>query len=259
MTGTITITTLLFFYIAAVHWRKPMWLVAIGAGALLSVDLLFLAANLTKLTHGAWLPILIGLLAFTVLTTWQRGRTLVTHQREELEGSLRDFVDQIHQQDPPVQRVPGTAVFLNRSNTTAPLAMRQSVEHFHALHEHVVVLSLETQPVPHVAPEDRISIDSLGFTDDGITHVSARFGYMDSSDVPSALRLIDPADFECPLEMDEASYFLSTIELRPSSSGQMSRWRTALFIATTHITTDAALSFSLPRDRTIVMGSEIDV
>lgn len=114
-------------------------------------------------------------------------------------------------------------MFLNRNNATAPLAMRQSVEHFHALHEHVVILSLETLPVPHVPAEDQISVDALGFTDDGITHVSARLGYMDRSDVPALLRRIDPTEIECPLEVDEASYFLSTIELRRGSSGDLSR------------------------------------
>ena len=89
VTGTITITTLLFFYIVRHHWRQPLWVVVIGGGGLLAVDLLFLAANLTKLAHGAWLPLLIALVTFTVLTTWQRGRALVTRQRERDEGPLR--------------------------------------------------------------------------------------------------------------------------------------------------------------------------
>ena len=93
VTGTITITTLLFFYVARLRWRTPLWLLGIGAGVLLAVDLLFLAANLTKLVHGAWLPLLIGLTAFTVMTTWQRGREIVTAERERREGSLRAFVD----------------------------------------------------------------------------------------------------------------------------------------------------------------------
>ena len=96
VTGTITITTLLFFYIARYQWGKPLWLVVPGAGALLAVDLLFFAANLTKLLHGAWLPLLIARGAFTVLTTWQQGRAIVTRLRERDEGPLREFVDQLH-------------------------------------------------------------------------------------------------------------------------------------------------------------------
>lgn len=259
VTGTITITTLLFFYIARHQWHKPLWLVSIGAGGLLTVDVLFLAANLTKLAHGAWLPLLIGVTTFIVLTTWQRGRELVTRRRELAEGSLRTFIDELHEQTPPVTRVGGTAVFLNRNRDTAPLAMRQSVEHFHALHEHVVILSIATQPVPHVPIAGQILIDSLGYADDGITHISARLGYMDESDIPALLRLIDQDQLECPLEVEEASYFLSTIELRPGDTQGMSRWRKRLFVATSHITADAALSFRLPRERTVIMGSHIDL
>jgi KUP system potassium uptake protein len=259
VTGTITITTLLFFYIARQQWRTPLWLVAVGAGFLLTVDLLFLAANLTKLAHGAWLPLLIGVTTFTVLTTWQRGRRLVTRRRELDEGSLREFIDDLHERKPPVLRAPGTAVFLNRTKITAPLAMRASVEHLHALHEHVVILSIETLAVPHVPAADRLVIDDLGYTDDAITHASARFGYMDQPNVPDVLRLIEKAQIESPIEVDEASYFLSTIDLCRGDAPGMSRWRKSLFIATSRITADAAEYFGLPRDRTVIMGSRIEV
>jgi KUP system potassium uptake protein len=259
VTGTITITTLLFFYIVRHQWGKPLWLVVIVGGGILFVDFLFLAANLTKLAHGAWLPLLIGVTAFTVLTTWQRGRQLVTGQREQEEGSLRTFVDELHALQPPLHRSPGTAVFLNRSKETAPLAMRESVEHFRALHEHVVILTIETVPVPHVPLSDRLVIDQLGYSDDGITHVGARFGYMDQADVPEVLRMVELADIECPLEVDRASYFLSTIELRRGDAPGMAGWRKRLFIATSHITADAAEYFRLPRERTVIMGSHIEV
>jgi KUP system potassium uptake protein len=259
VTGTITITTILFFYIVRHQWGKPLWLVVAGTGAFLTVDLLFLAANLTKVTHGAWLPLLIGVMVFTVLTTWQRGRELVTARREKVEGSLREFVEELHQRREPLQRTPGTAVFLNRNNETTPLAMRANVEHNQILHEHVVILSIATLPLPHVAPAERLSVDDLGYTDDGITHVEARFGYMEQPDVPSALRLAADAGLECPLEVDEASYFLSTIELRPGDAPGMTRWRKRLFVATSHITADAAEYFGLPRDRTVIMGSLIEV
>ncbi|HEX5147139.1 MAG TPA: potassium transporter Kup [Conexibacter sp.] len=259
VTGTITITTLLFFYLVRERWRRPLWQVLLGAGAFLTVDVLFLAANLTKLLHGAWLPLLIGLVVFVVLTTWQRGRALVSEQREHDEGSLRGFVEQLHERRTPLQRVPGTAVFLNRSKVTTPLAMRANVEHNHILHEHVVILTLETLPVPHVPPSQRVVVDDLGYADDGITHVEARFGYMDEPNVPRVLRLASDAGLECPLEVDEASYFLSTIELRMGDAPGMARWRKHLFVATSHITADAADAFCLPRDRTVIMGSRIDV
>ena len=258
VTGTITITTLLFFFVVRER-GAPLWLVILGAGGILLVDLLFLGANLTKLVHGAWLPLAIGLTAFTVMTTWQRGRGIVTRQREREEGSLRAFVDELHELEPPLLRVPGTAVFLNRGKETAPLAMRANVEHNRVLHEHVVIVTIETQPVPRVAMADRLVIDDLGYTDDGITGVSARFGYMDSPNVPAVLRLLETAGIECPIEVDTASYFLSTIELRRGDAPTMARWRKHLFLATSGISADAAEYFGLPRNRTVIMGSHVEV
>ncbi len=259
VTGTITITTLLFFYVARAKWGTPRWLIGVGAALLLTVDLLFFAANLTKLVHGAWLPLLIGLTAFTIMTTWQRGRELVTQERARREGPLREFVDHIRSGEIPTTRVPGTAVFLNRGLQTAPLAMRANIEHNHVRHDQIVILSIETVPVPRVPADERIVVDHLGFADDGIVHVAARFGYIETPDVPGALALLDPAQTEGPLQLAQASYFLSTIELRRGKAPTMTPWRKRLFIATSYITADAAEHFGLPRDRTVIMGSHIEV
>ena len=259
VTGTITTTTLLFFYIVRQQWRKPLWLVVPGAGVLLAIDLLFLGANLTKLPHGAWLPLAIGIAVFTVLTTWQKGRQLVTRQRALDEGPLSDFIERLHASRPPLHRVPGTAIFLNRGKATAPLAMRANVEHNQVLHEHVIILAIETLPVPHVADADRVKIDDLGYKDDGIYHVAARFGYMDTPSVPSLLPLIRQAGQEGSLDHGKISYFLSTIEIRRGNIPGMSRWRKRLFVATARLTADAAEYFRLPRERTVIMGSRIEL
>jgi KUP system potassium uptake protein len=259
VTGTITITTLLFLYIARHQWRAPAWLVFGGGAALLTVDLLFLAANTTKIVHGAWLPLLIAVTFFTVFVTWQRGRELVTLQRERLEGPLRKFIDELRTRKPPVARVAGTGVFLNRRKLTAPLAMRACVEHLQTLHEHVVILTIETLPVPRVPAAERLLVDDLGYTDDAITHATARFGYMDQPDVPAVLRLLEKAPVECPLEVDTASYFLSTIDLGLGDGHEMSRWRKHLFLATARLSSDAADYFLLPRDRTVTMGARLEV
>ncbi|MGW1912648.1 potassium transporter Kup [Streptomyces sp. NPDC002076] len=259
VTGTITITTLLFFYVARAKWRTPLWLIVIGATVLLFVDLLFVAANLTKLVHGAWLPLLIGLTVFTVMTTWQRGRELVTAERARLEGPLPEFIDDLRSGKVPTRRIPGTAVFLNRGKQTAPLAMRANVEHNHVRHDQVVILSLATEPVPRVPADQRIVVDDLGYADDGIIHVTARFGYMETPDVPGTLAMLDPSRTEGPLHLDQASYFLSKIELRRGKAPTMAPWRKRLFIATSYITADAAEYFGLPRDRTVIMGSHIEV
>ncbi|QWB21216.1 MULTISPECIES: potassium transporter Kup [Streptomyces] len=259
VTGTITITTLLFFYVARAKWGTPRWLLGIGAGVLLFVDLLFVAANMTKLVHGAWLPLLIGLTAFTVMTTWQRGRQLVTAERARQEGPLPEFIERLRSGDEPTVRAPGTAVFLNRGKETAPLAMVANVEHNRVRHDHVVILSIKTEPVPRVQADRRVAVDDLGYADDGIIHVTARFGYMETPDVPGTLALLDPADTEGPLHLDQASYFLSKIEIRRGKAPTMAPWRKRLFVATSYITADAAEYFGLPRDRTVIMGSQIEV
>ena len=258
VTGTITITTLLFFYIAHKRWHWPLWLVLVGGGALLVVDLMFFAANLTKLMHGAWLPLLIGILAFTVMTTWQKGRAIVTRARDEAEGPLPEFIAEIDGHRPPLPRIPGTAIFLNRGSQTAPLAMRANVEHNHVLHEHVIILSLDTKPVPRVDDADRLSVDDLGDRHDGIFFVAAKFGYMERPNVPHVLRLIDPSTTEGPVDVDSASYFLSKLELCAGDKPTMAAWRKRLFIATSYITADAALYFQLPLERTVIIGERIE-
>ena len=256
--GTITIVTLLFFYLVRTRWGWPLWRVIVGGGALLLVDGLFLAANLTKLIHGAWLPLLIAVTAWTVMTTWERGRHIVTRAREESEGPLREFIDGLTRCEPPLARVPGTAVFLNRGKETAPLAMRANVEHNHSRHQHVVILSIETEPVPRVSDDQRMEVDPLGYAQDGIVHVTAKFGYMEASNVPQALRLLDAEDTEGQIDVDGASYFLSKLELVAGPDPTMAPWRKRLFIATSYLTADAADFFHLEFDRTIIVGSRIE-
>jgi KUP system potassium uptake protein len=260
VTGTITITTLLFFYVARNRWHWRLRWCVLMASPLLAVDVLFFAANMIKILHGAWLPLLVGILVFTVMITWQKGRESVTRQRRENEGPLMAFVDHLHSKSLP--RVPGTGIFLNRGKETAPLALRANVKNNHVLHSRVVIMSIATTPVPHVAESARLEIDDLGYADDQIFHVTARFGYMDMPDVPALLPLIRAAQHsEAPVDEEEVSYFLSTIELhlRPGQKHGLGRWRKRLFIATSRLTADAAEYFQLPRDRTVIMGSRIEI
>jgi KUP system potassium uptake protein len=259
VTGTITITTTLFFYYACTKWGWPLWVVLGGGGLLLAVDLMFFAANLTKLVHGAWLPLTIAIVAFTVMTTWQRGRVIVTAAREKAEGPLREFVDGLVHRKPPLVRIPGTAVFLNRGKQTAPLAMRANVEHNKVLAEHVIILSVETEVVPRVPDSERMSHDDLGYQRDGIVHVVARYGYMERPNVPRALALLQPSETEGHIDLDNASYFLSKLDLVIGDEPTMAAWRKRLFIATAHITADAAAHFELPQERTVIVGSRIEL
>ncbi|WP_307814311.1 KUP/HAK/KT family potassium transporter [Glycomyces sp. YM15] len=258
--GTMTIAALLFFYIARTQWGTPKWLVLTGGGLLIGFNLLFLAANTTKIIHGAWFPLVFGVTVFTVMVTWQRGREIVTAERERREGELRPFLEQLRRGEPKVAQVPGTAVLLNRGLETTPLALRANMERNHVRHAQIVILSVETEPVPRVPLDQRIEVDDLGFSKDGIIHVTTKFGYMDALDVPAALRLVDAAQSEGRrLRLDDATYFLSTIQLRAGPEPTMAAWRKRLFIATSHITADAADHFSLPRERTVTMGAHIEV
>jgi KUP system potassium uptake protein len=127
VTGTLAIDTILFFVVVRVLWKRSLWMVFAGAGLFLFVDLAFFSANVTKVLHGGWFPLMIALVVFVVLTTWQRGRELVTRNRTE-EGSLLAFVEELRELD-PLYRAAGTAVFLNATKETTPLAMRANVEH----------------------------------------------------------------------------------------------------------------------------------
>lgn len=259
VTGTIVITTILFFVVAWRRWSVPRPLLLTVAAVLLAIDLLFLAANLTKLVHGAWLPLAIGIVAFVVMTTWQRGSEVVTRRREELEGPLQAFVDDLGAHPERVRTVPGTAVFLNRGSATAPLALRANVEHNHVRHERVLVVSVEVCTSPRVDDADRLVVAHLGDPGDGLTHVSVRFGYTETPDVPRALARLRPEDTEGEIDLAAARYFLSHMELRVSDEPGMPRWRKRLFVATSRVTADAADHFCLPRERTVLMGSHVGV
>jgi len=192
------------------------------------------------------------------MTTWQRGSTLVTGKRETAEGPLQGFVDQLSTRR-GLLRVPGTGVFLSRGNTTAPLALRANVKHNHVLHDHVVIVTIDTLSIPRVADSKRLEIDPLGDTHDAIIHVTARFGYMETPDVPRVLRLLEPQKTNASIGIDDASYFLSTIELTKGAQPTMPAWRRNLFIATSRLSTDGAESFRLPQDRTMIEGSRIEI
>jgi KUP system potassium uptake protein len=258
VTGTLAIDTLLFFVVVRHLWRKPPWLAVTGCAVFLMVDLTFFSANLTKVLHGGWFPLLIALVVFVVLTTWQRGREIVTANRTEEEGPLRAFIDGVRAMDPPVYRAPSSAVFLNANIETTPLALRANAEHNHTIHASVVIMSIETERVPHVPVDKRVSIDDLGYRDDGITHITARYGFMDKIDVPATLRRVAD-DVEGDFDLDRASYFLSRISIVRTDAPGMSRWRKRLFIAIARNAANPVTLFGLPDAQTVVLSSHIEV
>jgi KUP system potassium uptake protein len=174
-------------------------------------------------------------------------------------GSLRAFVDELHERRPPLQRVPGTAVFLNRNTSMTPLAMRANVEHNRTLHQEVVIVSIETMKVPHIPPEARLQVDDLGYRDDGITHLTAHFGFQDDPNVPAMLRMADDNQLlECDIDVDTCSYFLSRITIVRTNEPGMARWRKKLFLNIAKLSSNPVEYFGLPIDRTVSMGQYVD-
>jgi KUP system potassium uptake protein len=257
VTGTLAIDTLLFFYVVRNLWRKPLWLSAIGCLSFLLVDLTFFTANLTKVLHGGWFPLTIALAVYVVLTTWQRGREIVTRNRVEEEGPLRSFVKELRDLDP--SRAPGTGVFLNANPETTPLAMRAAVEHLNALPESVVIVSLQTTNAPHVPIEERLEIDDLGYRDDGILHITARHGFQDETHVPKIIQAAARRELECDIQLDRLSYFVSRITIVPSDSPDMARWRKKLFLGIARNAGNPVDYFALPEEQTVVFGSLIQL
>ncbi len=259
VTGTITVDTLLFLVVVRTLWRKPGWLVALGALVFFTVDLAFLGANLTKAAHGGWFPLTVGALIFVVFTAWRRGSEKVTAARVAAEGSLRSFVEELHGLDPPAARVPGTAIYLNARRETTPLALRAGLEHTRVVHEAVVIVSIETTKAPHVAEPERMTVDHLGYEDDGISHVTARLGYLDTPDVPRLVALAAEHGLEVEVDLENAVYFLSQVDLVPTAAHGLERWRKRLFIAMARNAASPVDYFRLPGERAITVGARIEV
>jgi KUP system potassium uptake protein len=259
VTGTLAIDTILFFVVVRMLWGKPLWLVLTGAAAFLTVDLAFFSANLPKVLDGGWFPLLLAVLIFTLLTTWQRGRQLVTARREKAEGLLEDFVEEVRAMDPPVYRPPGTAVCLTAGKGTTPLALRENVDHNRVVHSCVVVLTVETHRVPHVDRSERVVVDDLGYEDDGILHLTIHYGFQDDQDVPAALRQAAAKGLEVDVKVSQVTYFISQITLVRGDAPGMSRWRKKLFLALSRTSTSPVEFFGLPERRIVTIGSYIEL
>ncbi len=257
VTGTLILTTTLFLMYAAIAWRWAPWKLVLAGVVFGGIELTYLGANLTKIVQGGWLPLLVAAIVVTVMTTWQRGRKIITARRVDVEGPLPEFVERLDTEDIP--RVPGTAVFPHPTKLTAPLALRANVEFNHVLHERVVIVSVMSENVPHVPPDDRLAIDELGNADDGIVHLSVRFGFQDEQDIPDVLRQAQGRSPELDIDPDTASYFLSRMTIERGRGPGMSAWRKRMFIGLSHNAANPAAYFCLPVDRTVIMGSRIEL
>ncbi|MGY1729204.1 potassium transporter Kup [Geodermatophilus sp. SYSU D01062] len=259
VTGALVVDTVLMLLVARVLWHWDAWRLGLAAAVFGGLELTFLSANLSKVAHGGWLPLAIALAVFTVMTTWRRGREIVAGNRRHQEGPLSEFVEDLYRRGIP--RVPGTAVFLHPGKDTTPLALRANVRHNGVLHQDVVIVSAVSATVPHVPLSRRFEVDDLGHADDHIQHLTVRYGFSEDPDLPTALRQACRAGLLESDSVDEetASYFISRGPIRRTRTPGMARWRKVLFLGLARNAADPAAYFGLPVDRTVTMGSPVDV
>jgi KUP system potassium uptake protein len=260
VTGTFILNTCLFVAVSRSMWRTPKWRLGLLAGLFLVVEIAFFTSNLAKIDHGAWLPLAVGVLIATVMITWRRGRDVVTRNRNEVEGSLEDFLDDLRAARPPIIRLPGTAVYLAPGKMTTPLALRTLVGHNHAFHEKVLLVSLEPVSIPRVGKGDRFVSERLGSGLFKIVHLTVRVGYQDSWDVPAALGQARKQGYlDRNLDLEHASYFVSKMTIVPTAAPGMAPWRKRMFIAMARNAASPIEHFGLPSARTAMTNSEVAI
>jgi KUP system potassium uptake protein len=260
VTGTFVLDSVLFMAVARSLWRTAVWKLVLLGCLLLPVELSFFGSNLTKVDHGAWLPLCVGLVTATVMVTWRRGAMIVTRNRTKEEGSLENFLYSLRMADPPLHRVPRVAVYLSPGKLTTPLALRADVEHYHVLHDKVLIVTVESLGVPHVEPADRFAVEALGNGLYKVIHVTIHAGYQDRTKVPEALALARKRGLlERALDLEHASYFVSRITITPTANSEMGRWRKMLFTALARNAATPIEAFGLSPDRTVMVGSQIEI
>ena len=251
VTGAMFIDTCLLAVVLFSLWRWNRWL----AGGLLAlffiVDTAYFAANLLKVPEGGWFPLLIGLIAFTFLTTWATGRKLLKQQLREGEIPLELF---IRSATKSAVRVPGTAVFMTSQSDGVPHALLHNLKHNKVLHERCIFLTVAIQDVPTVGEEQRIRVEELG---SGFYRIILKFGFMEEAHVPLALEQVSTCGF--PFKMMDTSFFLSRQTLLASEIKGMAIWREKLFAWMMRNAESPMEFFSLPINRVVEVGSQVRI
>ena len=251
VTGTMMIDTLLLAFVIFMLWRWSLWQGILVVSVLLLVDLAFFAANITKIANGGWFPLAIGVVAFIFLVTWKKGRALLAARLHEGAMPVETFLNSLGKS---VTRVAGTAIFMTGGADGVPHALLHNMKHNKVLHERVIFLTVVTDGIPHVDASARIMLQHLGRR---FYRVILRFGYLDDTDVPDALKLAQPLGLELN-EMD-TSYFLGRETLIPSARPGMAVWREGLFAWMSRSATSAMVFFKLPVNRVVELGTQVEI
>jgi KUP system potassium uptake protein len=251
VTGTMAITSVLFGHVARYRWGWPVWRVALSVTLFLIVDLGFLGANLVKVAEGGWLPLGLGLGLFTLMTTWKSGRALV-NEATRSPMTMPEFVQSFAHSN--VYRVPGVAIFMTSDPSGVPPTMLHHLKHNGTIKEKVVVFSVHWEDTPYADDNDRLTHEDLGA---GFHRVIARFGFMETADVPALLPRL--ARFGLVIAPPQVSYYLGRETLLPTGRGRLWSWRKRLFAVMTRNAQSAAAYFNLPPNRVVEMGAQIQI
>ncbi len=255
VTGTMTITTLLFHRVVRDQWGWARWKAWTITILFLAADLSFLGANVVKIEEGGWFPLAAGAFVFALLSTWKRGRELLAAQMRDAGLPLEMFLSDIARKNP--QRVSGTAVFMTGNVGNVPPVLLHHLKHNKVLHERVVLVSIMGEEIPNVPELERVSVRELG---SGFYQVIARYGFMETPDVPAMLASIPRRAIPGPkLEIVpmETTYFLGRETLLPTGPARMATWRKRLFIVMARNAQTASSFFGLPPNRVVEMGAQI--
>jgi KUP system potassium uptake protein len=265
VTGTMSITTLLFAVIARVRWRWPLWRVLTLAAFFFTFDFAFLGANVLKIEQGGWVPLVIATGVGALMTTWKRGRQMLSAIIRVNTLPMDLFLNDVTRRKP--HRVPGTAVFLTSDSSGAPPVLLHHLKHNKVLHEKVLLMSVVTEGIPQVDPEDRVECRELG---EGFYQVIGHYGFMETPDVPALLQVLGRqtgAGHLVPVKVMETSFYLGRETLiltrgaragaDAAAIGHMSTWRKKLFILMTRNARSATAFFGLPPNRVVELGAQI--
>ena len=253
ITTTMLITTILFYIVARRRWRWPAAVALPIAGFFLVIDLTFLGANMIKIAHGGWFPLLVSGLILFLMMTWRKGRKLLGVRMKEMSTGLEAFIGDCSTQR--IHRVPGIAVFLSGNSKGTPLALLHNLKHNKVLHTQVVVLTVITEEVPYVTALDKSA--ELEKLPEGFWRLKLHFGFMDRPDLPAALLAIkDPALRFDPKKM---TYFIGRERILSTNKPDLSRLRGALFVWMSRNTGDPTSHFALPPNGVVELGARVEV
>lgn len=252
VTGTMGVTTVLMAAFAHGTWKWSWPKVAAVTVPLLVIDLAFFGANVAKIPHGGWFPLVVAAVLMMAMTTWRTGRRILAERIRRGETLIDDFLRQVADED--LVRVPGTAVFLFKGSGAAPPALITNVRHNHVMHERVVLLSILTDDVPVTAAEDRYEVEDFG---QNVFQVTLHYGFMEEPDVEASLLEVD--DPRLPMAVDSLTYFLGRETVIASSIPGMANWRERMFAFQLRSAASAARFFRLPTDRVVEVGSQVEI